>query len=237
MSNSGDASAIAAAQEQEQEWATMAQAWLLSFPEPKEVSMAEVEAWIDSNLSSLPEGIQSMPRSDLCLRLISIQNCMRLPNQEKETNNVDVPHARFQRTDQWLPVYAWLETLNKDEVVKSKEIADWLEQNPKIQEQLCSRHSRYHLMHYVKKCHFKILKRRQKGKGLEQPSKDLPLKVQKDVAMKHSSPFPNSAVNNLPKDSDLFMAKRNEAYQKYEILLELEKLFSPIFSKSPSTNQ
>jgi hypothetical protein len=81
MSNSGDASAIAAAQEQEQEWATMAQAWLLSFPEPKEVSMAEVEAWIDSNLSSLPEGIQSMPRSDLCLRLISIQNCMRLPNQ------------------------------------------------------------------------------------------------------------------------------------------------------------
>jgi hypothetical protein len=84
--------------------------------------------------------------------------------QEKETNNVDVPHARFQRTDQWLPVYAWLETLNKDEVVKSKEIADWLEQNPKIQEQLCSRHSRYHLMHYVKKCHFKILKRRQKGK-------------------------------------------------------------------------
>ncbi|XP_045825922.1 uncharacterized protein LOC123918033 [Trifolium pratense] len=235
MSNSGDANATS--QEQEQEWATMAQAWLISFPEPKEVSMAEVEAWIDSNLSSLPEGIQSMPRSDLCLRLISIQNCMRLPNQEKETNNVDVPHARFQRTDQWLPVYAWLETLNKDEVVKSKEIADWLEQNPKIQEQLCSRHSRYHLMHYVKKCHFKILRRRQKGKGLEQPSKDFPLKVRKDVAMKHSSPFPNSAVNKLPKDSDLFLAKRNEAYQKYEILLELEKLFSPIFSKPPITNQ
>lgn len=84
--------------------------------------------------------------------------------QENEANNVDVPHARFQRTDQWLPVYSWLETLNKDEVVKSKEISDWLEQNPNIQEQLCSRHSRYHLMHYVKKCHFKILKRRQKGK-------------------------------------------------------------------------
>ncbi|GAU26751.1 hypothetical protein TSUD_317490 [Trifolium subterraneum] len=47
----------------------------------------------------------------------------------------------------------------------------------------------------------------------------------------------DSAVNNLPKDSDLFLAKRNEAYQKYEILLELEKLFSPIFSKPPITNQ
>lgn len=79
MSNSGDANTTS--QEQEQEWATMAQAWLCSFPEAKEVSMTEVEAWIDANLSSLPEGIQSMPRSDLCLRLISIQNSMRLPNQ------------------------------------------------------------------------------------------------------------------------------------------------------------
>lgn len=49
-------------------------------------------------------------------------------------------------------------------MVKSKEISDWLTENPKIQEQLCSRHSRYHLMHYIKKCHFKILKRREKRK-------------------------------------------------------------------------
>lgn len=62
------------------EWETMARAWLCSFPEAKAVSMAEVESWIDSNLDSLPDGIKSMPRSDLSLRLISIQN-MRLPNQ------------------------------------------------------------------------------------------------------------------------------------------------------------
>lgn len=64
-----------------QEWETMARAWLCSFPEAKAVSMAEVEAWLDSNLDSLPEGIQSMPRPELCQRLIAIQNCMRLPNQ------------------------------------------------------------------------------------------------------------------------------------------------------------
>lgn len=64
-----------------EEWETMARAWLCSFPEAKAVSMAEVEAWIDSNFDSLPEGIKSMPRSELCQRLISIQNCMRLPNQ------------------------------------------------------------------------------------------------------------------------------------------------------------
>jgi len=73
-----------AEQEQEQqseEWETMARAWLCSFPEAKEVSMAEVEAWIDSNLASLPEGLRSMPRPDLSNRLISFQNCIRLPNQ------------------------------------------------------------------------------------------------------------------------------------------------------------
>ncbi|KAK7302240.1 hypothetical protein RJT34_13125 [Clitoria ternatea] len=236
MSNTVDAEAATTAQEEEQseEWETMARAWLCSFPEAKEVTMAEVESWIDSNLSSLPEGLRSMPRPDLCLRLISFQNCMRLPNSERE---LDLPHARFQRTDQWIPVYSWLETLDKSEVVKSKEISDWLNENPKIQEQLCSRHSKYHLMHYIKKCHMKILKRREKKKGLEQPEKDPSLKVQKDVVMKHTAPLPCSSVNNLPKDSDLFLAKRNEAYRKYEILVELEKLLNPVFSKQPSVNQ
>lgn len=29
--------------------------------------------------------------------------------------------------------------------------------------------------------------------------------------------FSDSSVNNLPKDSDLYLAKKNEAYQKYEM--------------------
>ncbi|XP_015882174.2 uncharacterized protein LOC107418020 [Ziziphus jujuba] len=214
-----------------QEWETMARAWLCSFPEAKAVSMAEVEAWLDSNLDSLPEGIQSMPRSELCQRFIAIQNCMRLPNQEKEANQVDlpIPHARFQRTDQWRPVYSWLESLDKDEVVKSKDISDWLNENPNVQEQLCSRHSRYHLMHYIKKCHMKILKRREKKKGLHQTDKPAALKVHKDVAMKRPALLPCNSLSNLPKDSEVYLAKRKEAYQKYEILVELEKLLSPSF--------
>ncbi|CAJ1975049.1 unnamed protein product [Sphenostylis stenocarpa] len=244
MSTSEDANA-STAQEQEpeaeqeqdqqsEEWETMARAWLCSFPEAKEVSITEVEAWIDSNLASLPEGLRSMPRPDLSHRLISFQNCIRLPNQKREASQLDLPQARFQRTDQWIPVYSWLETLDKDEVVKSKEISDWLTENPSVQEQLCSRHSRYHLMHYIKKCHLKILKRRDKKKSVEQPDKDSSLKVQKDMVMKHPAPLPSSSVSNLPKDSDLFLAKKNEAYRKYEILVELEKLLSPSFSKQPS---
>ncbi|OIV97071.1 hypothetical protein TanjilG_14616 [Lupinus angustifolius] len=203
MSSNAEQSAKTA-QDQEQndqqshkEWETMARAWLSSFPEAKEVSMAEVEAWIDSNLASLPPGLRSMPRPDLCLRLISIQNCMRFPTPQESAKQVDPSHAqvdpshaqvdpshaRFQRSGQWLPVYSWLETLDKDEVVNSKEITDWLIENPE---------------------------------GLEQPVKDTSLKAQQYV-MEHRAPLPSRSVNKLPKDSDLYLAKRNEAYRKYQI--------------------
>ncbi|GMY15116.1 LOC18438113 isoform [Fagus crenata] len=220
-------------QQQSEEWEIMARAWLCSFPEPKEVSMDEVEAWIDSNHHSLPEGIKSMPRSDLAQRLISIQNCMRLPSQEKEMSQFDLenPPYRFQRTDQWRPVYSWLESLDQDEVVKSKEISDWLTANPDIQEQLCSRHSRYHLMHYIKKCHIKILKRKEKKMGLQQQNKETSLKVRRTVMMKQPAQLQCSTLSNLPKDGDVYLTKRKEAYLKYEILVELEKMLSPIFLK------
>ncbi|CAN6713606.1 unnamed protein product [Malus baccata var. baccata] len=228
-----------------QEWETMARAWLCSFPEAKAVSMDEVETWIDSNFDFIPQGIKSMPRADLCHRLIAIQNCMRLPSQEgkeEDQGDVDIPHARFKRTDQWRPVYIWLESLDKDDVVKSKDIADWLTENQDIQAELCSRHSKYHLMHYIKKCHMKILKRREKKKGIVQPDTPAALKVHKDVQMKQEAPVPSplsvcNALVNVPKDSDAYAMKRKEAIQKYEILVELEKLLAPIFLTRVDTNK
>lgn len=67
--------------DQPQEWETMARAWLSAFPEGKAVNVNQVEAWIDSNYSSLPADLLSMPRSDLIDRLLSIQNYMKLPVQ------------------------------------------------------------------------------------------------------------------------------------------------------------
>lgn len=84
--------------------------------------------------------------------------------QEKDVNQIDHSQARFQRTDQWLPVYSWLESVDTEEVVKSKDILDWLSENPEVKNDLYSRHSRYHLMHYIKKCHVKILKRKERKK-------------------------------------------------------------------------
>ncbi|KAJ4835222.1 hypothetical protein Tsubulata_921049 [Turnera subulata] len=221
---------------QSQEWETMARAWISAFPGAQAVSTTEVEAWIDSNYASLPADLQSMPRADLIDRLLSIQHYMRLSSQVKEMNNQsEASHARFQRTDQWLPVYSWLESLDRDEVVKSKDIAEWLNANPEIREDLCSRHSRYHLMHYIKKCHMKILKRREKKKP-DKPTSPNSLAI---VEVKSVQPavVPVNPLNHIPKDSDLYAAKRNEAVRKYEILLELEKKLSPLFAKPQAVNK
>ncbi|OMO71671.1 hypothetical protein COLO4_28120 [Corchorus olitorius] len=171
---------------QAQEWETLARAWVSAFPEAKAVNVSQVEVWVDSNFGSLPADLQSMPRSELIERLLSIQNYLRLPSQtqEKEPNPHDLPPARFQRTDQWIPVYSWLESLNTDEVV-----------------------------------------------GSLPSNKETALKVQKDVVVKQPAPVLSNPLNNIPKDSDLYIAKRNEALRKYEILLELEKKLAPMFSR------
>ncbi|XP_050375549.1 uncharacterized protein LOC126793149 [Argentina anserina] len=223
--------------EQSEEWETMARAWVSSFPEARAVSMDEVEAWIDSNFDLIPEGIKSMPRADVCQRLMAIQNCMRSANQEKQEDQGEISHARFQRTDQWRPVYIWLESLNRDDVVKSKDINEWLTCNPRIQEYLCSRHTRYHLMHYIKKCHMKILKRRERKKGVQPSDTPASLKVHNDVAMKQKAPLPCTTLVNVPQDSDLYMMKRKEALEKFQILVELEKLLAPTFLKRGDGNR
>lgn len=136
---------------------------------------------------------------------------------------------RFQRTDQWKPVYSWLETLDTDEVVKSKEIIDWLTENSDVREQLNSRHSRYHLMHYIKKCHMKILKRKEKKKGPEFTKNVSVSEIKQSEDVTKAVPLQTADYNlstAVPKDTDIYKAKQTEALRKYEILVELEKQLS-----------
>ncbi|GAB4845728.1 hypothetical protein Ancab_039131 [Ancistrocladus abbreviatus] len=217
------------------EWEVRARSWLSTLPNGRAVTMSEVENWVNSNRSSLPEELKSMSQSDLLGRFSIMQSSLHPQVQERQVNRIENP-ARFQRTDQWLPVYSWLESLDTDELIKSKDISDWLAANPSISEQLCSRHSRYHLMHYIKKCHVKILKRKGKMKGeQQQPSREICLQVQNIEVLKLTVPVPSNSLSNLPKDSDLYQAKRNEALRKYEILVELEKQLATIVPKQQTS--
>ncbi|XP_052184008.1 uncharacterized protein LOC127796017 isoform X2 [Diospyros lotus] len=209
--------------EADQQWEARVRAWLSTIPEGKTVTVDEFEAWINANHALLPDQLKSIPLPVLYERFIPIQNSTGPSVEGQASNLVDPHHARFQRTDQWMPVYSWLESLDTDEVVKTKDILDWLSENPEVKEQLYSRHSRYHLMHYVKKCHVKILKRKEKKKGLQPINKTNSVQVQKTGDAIVPVPLPCTALSHLPKDGDLYMAKRSEALRKYEILLELEK--------------
>ncbi|GMH01153.1 hypothetical protein Nepgr_002992 [Nepenthes gracilis] len=215
----------------QESWEARARAWLSSLPDGRAVTMSEVESWVDSNWSSLPDDLKSMSQSELLGRFSALQISLNPQIQEKQVSRGENP-ARFQRTDQWLPVYSWLESLDANDVIKSKDISDWLSANPDTCEQLCSRHSRYHLTHYIKKCHVKILKRREKMKGERQLlSRETPLIAQKVQVPKLTAPVTSNSLNNLPKDTDLYQAKRNEALRKYEILVELEKQLSAVVPK------
>ncbi|XP_043703644.1 uncharacterized protein LOC122653771 isoform X2 [Telopea speciosissima] len=162
-------------------------------------------------------------------------NAWVVSNQAMEANQVEPPASRFQRTDQWIPVYSWLESLEKKEVVKSKEIDEWLSKNLKVKEQLYARHSRYHLMHYVQKCHLKMLRRREK-QGIQSSAPTSQAKVQNNVVTTAAVPLLCSSSSNQLKDNDKFLARRNEAFRKYELLTELENHLSSIISKQKHVN-
>ncbi|KAM7480153.1 hypothetical protein LguiA_028366 [Lonicera macranthoides] len=230
--NSGTGEGEAEAGGEEEEWETMARDWLSTVPEGKAVTPIDMEAWLQSNHASLPPHLFSMPRPQLYERFTSIRNSLAPSSyyQEKDANQVDHSQARFQRTDQWLPVYTWLESLDTEEVIKSQDVLDWLTENPEVKEDLYSRHSRYHLMHYIKKCHVKILKRKERKKGMPIVNKTNSVKVHKTGGTK-LVPLQCSNMNNLPTDSEMYMAKRNEAFRKYEILVEMEEQLSTLFAK------
>ncbi|CAI9101051.1 OLC1v1038286C4 [Oldenlandia corymbosa var. corymbosa] len=142
------------------------------------------------------------------------------PLQEKIDNQYD---HRFQRSDRWLPVYSWLESLDTDDVVKSKDVLDWLTANPEIRERLYSRHSRYHLMHYIKKCHMKILKR--KEKKLQNVTVHILSCSWDEETTKAPVLFQQigNDLSSLPKDNDFYNSKQKEALEKYTLLVEFEK--------------
>lgn len=219
------------------QWEVMAKAWLSTLPDGKTISPHDIQAWLHSNQPHLPHYINSIPLPELHQRFASIHSTVTQPIQE---NDVNYDH-RFQRTGQWLPVYTWLESIKDAEVVNTKDVLDWLSANPDVRDDLQSRHSRGHLMHYIKQCHIKILKRKEKKKGLpltDQANTDI---VSKGEERKLPVPLPlkseGSTMNNLPTDSDLYMAKRSEASHKYEILVDLEKQLSTIFPKPQLLNK
>ncbi|PIA40206.1 hypothetical protein AQUCO_02500124v1 [Aquilegia coerulea] len=232
-----------------QEWEAKARVWLSALPNHTNVTMNQVEAWINSEQVPLPEQLKSLSLYQLYEKILSLSqnqnNQIIIAPSQEEKASAHHP-ARFQRTDQWIPVYAWLEALDKNEVVKSKEITDWLSENPSVKEKLYARHSRYHLMHYIQKCHMKILKRQgklQKAAGsmsgdrlvpqaAKPPAAKVPTRDHNNGVLTVVVPNSGTPSTNLLKNNDAStIAKRDDAFSRYQLFTELENQLSTLLSK------
>nr|XP_029121681.1 uncharacterized protein LOC105048955 [Elaeis guineensis] len=137
-------------------------AWLSSLPKNHKPTVGDIDAWIDSNQSALPlpEDFRSLPCPDLHQWLLSFHNPVPSPTQVEESGQVEFPY-RFQRTDLWKPGYKWLESLDKDVIVRGREISEseLLSANPAVMERLFLKH--YNALH--SELHLKVLKKRAKS--------------------------------------------------------------------------
>ncbi|KAI0511404.1 hypothetical protein KFK09_012034 [Dendrobium nobile] len=215
-----------------QQWEEGARVWLSSLPDNRDPSASEIDFWIDSNFSSIPKVIRSLPRCDLHQRILSL----RFSVPSSGCSQAEFPY-RFQRTDQWRPVYSWLETLDKDMIVNSKEITDWLTLNTEFRDTLLARHSKYHLMHYIQKLHLKLLKKKGKlPKGMLLSAARASVKPTNGGVKFRADNSLGKASSDTLKDDGVFQSKRNDAFLRYELLTDLQKQLTSILSKHNENN-
>jgi hypothetical protein len=78
-----------------------------------------------------------------------------------------LPSSRGKPVSQkWKPVWLWLQSLGRTKIVDSAEVAAWLNNNPAYAAEMKQYHSHGTLVHYVQKCHSRLVHgRNYKGEG------------------------------------------------------------------------
>ncbi|XP_062195409.1 uncharacterized protein LOC133898740 [Phragmites australis] len=234
-------------------WEIAARAWLESFPDGRQPTEPEVDAYIDAHRPELP----SLPRSQLHQRLLALRG-----DQVLDADQSAFPY-RFQRTDLWKPVYQWLESLEMDSLVETKQISDWLTSNPKIMDRLVEKHSKYHLIHYTQRMHLKLLKKKGKlPKTLQLSAARTTVRLsaipvtpdESTVTLRKTTPpvtdkFSGGSAGRLQsgaagrfqggsatlRDKKTSLSKKKEALLKYELLTDLQNQLTTVLLKQCRT--
>ncbi|WOL18719.1 hypothetical protein Cni_G27516 [Canna indica] len=217
---------------------TTARAWLSTLPPDHYPSAAEIDAFIDSNGASFPDDLRSLPRPQLHSWILSFHETSWSLSQVPVTE-AEFPY-RFQRTDLWKPAYRWLESLNKDVLVSAKEISEWLAANPEVTQKLFSKHSRYHMTHYIQRMHLKMLKKRGKlPKGLQLSVARASTKPANGRVTTQEITLPRticpSSLCKLPdcpiREDTTLLHKNKEAFLRYELLTDLQNQLTMVLCK------
>nr|XP_010927730.1 uncharacterized protein LOC105049689 isoform X2 [Elaeis guineensis] len=211
-----------------QPWQEIARAWLSSLPKNRNPTTGEIDTWIDSNQAVLPEDFRSLSRPELHKWFLSLHNPALGPHQVETSGQVEFPY-RFQRTDLWKPVYRWLESLDKDVLVSGKEISEWLSANPLVMERLFSKHSQYHMMHYIQRMHLKLLKKRGKlPKSLQLSAARASVKALNVGITTREAPLPCKFSGSVLRDNKVLLSKKKEAFLRYELLTDLQSQLTSV---------
>lgn len=149
-----------------------------------------------------------------------------------------------------MPAYQWLESLDRDQIVSGDEVAEWFDRNAEFRDRLLSRHTKYHMMHYVQKLHLKLLKKRGKypktmllstARALLKTSNSLAIVRDNATTMQDNSFIRKdevllnckSSVNTL-KENPTFSSKKSEAFVRYQLLTDLQNQLIDVLSKQKS---
>ncbi|ERN09947.1 hypothetical protein AMTR_s00013p00192790 [Amborella trichopoda] len=222
----------------EEEWEARARSWLSTLPKRRNVVLSEVEEWVSSNASVLPDHVLTMARSELYQRVLSLHKLIREPKLVTMNDPIKVgpPQPLFQRTDHWRPIYTWLESWDTNEVVKPSDIVNWFSENPEVKNELYSRHSKYHLMHYIQRLHAKLLRKQGKLQKVIQPSKRSPIKRMGNGAAALAIVEPVNCSSNGLEDTGCSLLGKDEALLRYELLSDLQNQLTRLLSKQKQVN-
>lgn len=117
-------------------------------------------------------------------------------------------------------------------LVSGKEISEWLSANPAVMERLFSKHSRYHMMHYIQRLHLKLLKKRGKlPKSVQLSAARASVKALNSGMTTREVPPTCKFSGGVLRDNKILLSKKKEAFLRYELLTDLQSQLTNVLSK------
>ncbi|CAM6051411.1 unnamed protein product [Sphagnum compactum] len=123
--------------------------------------------------------------------MASVQKAVKKKNKNRAKNaGQDSTFRGKPVSTKWKPVWGWLHSLDRTEVVEGAEILEWLNLNAQYAAWLRTQHSNCVLVSYIQKCHHRLLFGREYHKSEEK-------KVRRPPAYQCSTPVLEGSVTGI----------------------------------------
>ncbi|KAG0566908.1 hypothetical protein KC19_7G096500 [Ceratodon purpureus] len=144
-------------------------------------------------------------------------------------------------SEKWKPVWLWLQSLGRTKIVDSAEVTAWLNSNPGYAAEMKQYHSHGTLVHYVQKCHSRLVHgRNYKGEGKKLPTKLMTNAIEgQPISVKKPPERRLSNDVRLPNGRFGSKARKESSEGKQEDLYQLnwsQELVQNLFPPAKASN-